>query len=113
MISDRKQESIAGLRAFADFLESNPSLPVLTDQRLLVPLHTNQAVQEFAAEHGLTVEYDEEGNAHTQLEFGPVMYYAYGYVDFREHCERDAEKRAREWAGRNGLELRPAEAVAS
>ncbi|MFE7232519.1 hypothetical protein ACFVAF_18035 [Streptomyces sp. NPDC057596] len=108
IIAEQKQKAIDGLRALADFLESNEALPAPTSQQLLVPLHTNAAVEEFATEHGLTVEYDDEGNAHTQVKFGPLTYYVYGYVDFSEHLERNAERNARRWAARKGMEIRPA-----
>ncbi|WP_086710280.1 hypothetical protein [Streptomyces antimycoticus] len=104
---------VAGLRALADFLEATPSVPEADGQRLLLPLHTNPAVEAFAAEHNLTVEYNAEGNASADLVFGPVVYHAYGYVDFIEHCERSNERNAREWAARKGLEIRPAEAVSA
>ncbi|WP_171108673.1 MULTISPECIES: hypothetical protein [unclassified Streptomyces] len=113
IIAEQKQKAIDGLRALADFLESDPSLPVPTSQYLNVPLHTNQAVEEFASARGLTVEYDDEGNARTDLKFGPLTYHVYGYVDFAEHCERNAERNARNWAARKGLEIRPAEAVSA
>lgn len=108
IIAEQKQNTIAGLRALADFLEAHPALPAPSSQNLLIPLHTNPAVEEFAVEHGLTVEYDDEGNARTQVQFGPLAYFVYGYVNFAEHCERNDERRARDWAERNGLELRSA-----
>lgn len=117
MTTDRnpRTETIEGLRALADFLEANPTVPVPTygPHQYNVPLHTNQAVEEFAAEHGLTVQYDDEGNARVKAEFGRVLYEAYGYVDFKEHCDRNAERNARSWAERKGLELRPAEQVSA
>jgi hypothetical protein len=108
-----RTEAIEGLRALADFLEANPSVPTFTGQHLNVPLHTNPAVEAFAAEHQLTVEYDEEGNASTDLKFGSMTYHVYGYVDFVEHLARRAEQGARAWAESNGLELRPAEQVSA
>jgi hypothetical protein len=108
-----RAEAIEGLRALAAFLEANPSVPTFSGQRLNVPLHTNPAVEAFAAEHQLTVEYDEEGNASTDLKFGSMTYHVYGYVDFVEHCARQAERNARSWAARKGLELRPAEQVSA
>jgi hypothetical protein len=115
MISEEKQSRIDGLRGLADWLESSPTVPVPNygPERFVVPLHTNQAVEAFAAEHGMTVEYDDEGNARVTVAFGPVQYEAYGYVDFLQHCERSAERNARSWAERKGLELRPAEQVSA
>ncbi|MFE0137665.1 hypothetical protein ACFWY6_39830 [Streptomyces sp. NPDC059037] len=111
MISeDERQARIDGLRALADWLESTQTAPVAYGpDRFVVPLHTNEAVEEFAADHELTVEYDDEGNARSTIEFGSVVYQVYGYVNFAEHCERGAERQARTWAERQGLEIiRPA-----
>lgn len=115
MTTDRnpRVEAIEGLRALADFLEANPTIPTFTGQHLNVPLSTNSAVEVFAAEHGLSVEYDEEGNASTDLRFGSMTYHVYGYVDFAEHLARKAERDARAWAERKGLELRPVEQVSA
>ncbi|WP_133258170.1 hypothetical protein [Streptomyces sp. V2] len=106
----KRAELIAGLRGLADALESDVSLPLPVGQTLHVPLSTNAAVEEFAAERGLTVEYDGEGNASVDIAFGPMTYDAYGYVDFGEHQKRRAERNARDWAERNGLEIRPVDA---
>lgn len=108
---EKRLMAIAGLRALADFLESDPSRPVPSSQHLNVPLMKNPVVEEFAAGQGLAVEYDDEGNASTDLKFGPLTYHVYGYVDFDAHIERHAETNARSWAERNGLEIRPAEAA--
>ena len=116
MISDtERQARIAGLRALADWLENTPTAPIAYGpERFVVPLHSNQAVEEFATEHGLSVVRDDEGNARSIVEFGDVQYEAYGYADFKEHCERSAERAARNWAERNGQEIRPAaEAVSA
>ncbi|WP_158942412.1 hypothetical protein, partial [Streptomyces sp. ERV7] len=85
---------MAGLRRLADQLERT-ELPVPHDQRFLLPLHTNLAVETFAQAHGLDVAYDPEGNASTDLAFGPIVFHAYGYVDFTGHCARQDERRAR------------------
>ncbi|MBL1100092.1 hypothetical protein [Streptomyces coffeae] len=111
---EKRAAYVAGLRALADFMEATPSLPVPSiDQRFLLPLHTNAAVEAFAAEHGLTVVYSAEGNASADLVFGPMRYHAYGYVDFIEHCDRTDERSARAWAERKGMEIRPVESTAA
>ena len=108
-----RDEYISGLRQLADWLEQHPDVEEPQSQRLLLSLLTNPAVEEFAAEHGLTVGYDGEGNASCDLTFGPIVYHAYGYVDFAEHCKAANERNARSWAEKNGLDIVPAEAVTS
>ncbi|MFD3955851.1 MULTISPECIES: hypothetical protein [Streptomyces] len=110
-MTDRTQY-IAGLRQLATWLEENPSVRVSSDERFLVPLHTNSAVEEFAAKHSLPVVTDDEGNKSTQMQFGPITYYAYGYVDFAQHMAEDSERRARKWAEEQGLEIRQTEVTA-
>jgi hypothetical protein len=108
--TDRRSAFIAGVREFADWLEANPQFTTPLDERFLLALHTNPAVEEFAAERDLTVDYDDEGNASVDLRFGPITYHVYGYVDFAEHCERNRERQARSWADRKGLALVPQQA---
>jgi hypothetical protein len=100
-----RSEFIAGMHAFADWLEANPEVEPPTNERMLLPLHTNSAVQAFAAEHGLNVDHDDEGNASANLMFGPVVYHAYGYVDFAAHLDASDERHARSWAEKNGLQI--------
>ncbi len=105
---ERRAEFIAGVRALAAWLEVNPQVPAPGDRRFLLALLTNGAVEAFAAEHGLRVCYDEEGNASCRVIFGPVCYRAYGYVDFQAHCERSEKRDAEQYATRHGLQLVPA-----
>ncbi|WP_405506471.1 hypothetical protein OG323_06490 [Streptomyces cyaneofuscatus] len=107
-----RTEYIAGLRAFADWLENNPTVQGPGGQRLLLALSTNSAVEEFAAQHNLTVVTDDEGNMSAELTFGPITYHAYGYVDFGQHVAAMNERRARRWAEEQGLEIRKAEVTA-
>lgn len=102
---DQRAAYVAGLRDFADFLESTDVEVPRTQRTLLLSLSLNSAVEAFAAKHGLTVGYDAEGNASADLVFGPVVYHAYGYVDFAEHCDRNNERTARTWAELHGLEI--------
>ncbi|MCX4801719.1 hypothetical protein OG594_08655 [Streptomyces sp. NBC_01214] len=95
----------AGLRGLADWLDANPTLPRLSDQRILLCLSKNADVEEFAAAQGWPVVYDGEGNASASRLFGPIEYHAYGYVDFDAHCAADDERRARKWAEKQGLEI--------
>lgn len=98
-----REEFVQGLRAFADWLADTAGAEAPQGQRMLLPLHTNAAVEAFAAEHGLTLAYDDEGNASADLMFGPLAYHAYGYVDFDAHCAAEDERLARRWAEKNGL----------
>ncbi|WP_354402557.1 hypothetical protein [Streptomyces sp. PvR018] len=77
-------------------------------QRFLLPLSTNPAVEEFAAEHNLTVATDDEGNMSAEVTFGPITFHAYGYVDFAQTVAVSEERNARRWAEKKGLELRKA-----
>lgn len=102
-----RDEFIDGVRAFADFLEQHPDIKEPLPMRFLLALMTNDAAEAFAAEHDLTVEYDGEGNASCDLAFGSVVYHAYGYRDFAEHCEKSNERQARRWVESKGLAIVP------
>ncbi|MFE9432914.1 hypothetical protein [Streptomyces sp. NPDC006640] len=99
---------IAGLREFADFLEQHPAVRSPDSAYMLLPLTTNAAVDEFAATHDLAPVTDAEGNRSAELTFGPIVYHAYGYVDFAEHVKQGQEKQARTWAEENGMVIEPA-----
>ncbi|MGW1498953.1 hypothetical protein ACWCQW_10335 [Streptomyces mirabilis] len=105
--SSERDEYIAGLRQFADWLEQHPDVEAPTVDRMLLPLNTNSAVEEFAAAHELAVTVDSSGNAEAVLHFGPVKYVAYGYADFKAFCEKRAEEQARRWAETNSMDLHP------
>lgn len=102
-----RDDYIAGLRQVAAWLEKNPDADHPTTDRLLLPLSTNAAVEEFAAAHGLAVEVDSEGNAAANLQFGPITFHAYGYADFKEHLKLHNERLARDWADKNGMVIEP------
>ncbi|MCY0921873.1 MULTISPECIES: hypothetical protein [unclassified Streptomyces] len=104
-MSARRAEFIAGLRAFTDWLESNPQVQAPASQNMRLPLRRNADVESFAHRHGLEVAYDDEGNASTAMAFGPLTYRAFGYVDFDAHCAAADERLAREWAAQNGLQI--------
>ncbi|MGW3196239.1 hypothetical protein ACWDBD_16965 [Streptomyces sp. NPDC001118] len=104
---------IAGLRELADWLEQNPEAATPIDGDMLVPLMTNEAVEAHALPRGLDVRYDSEGNASAVIEFGPINYRAYGYVDWHQHYAQHQEKTARNWADKNGMVIQPREAGAS
>jgi len=96
---------VSGLIELAGWLSQNPDGIPGIRARLLLPLSTNAAVEDFAARHGLSVSYDDEGNASAGLAFGRVVFDAYGYVDFDEHCERTDREAAERFATRHGLAL--------
>jgi hypothetical protein len=106
-MSDDRTRFTNALRAFADWLDANPDIDEPRGQRFLLPLHTNQAVTEFAAEHGLTTEADAEGNLAAEITFGPVVYQVYGYVDFAAHRDASNERTARDWAEKHGMQITP------
>lgn len=104
---------IASLREFADWLEQHPDVKTPSSNRFLLPMTTNPPVAEFAAEHGLTVEVDSNGNTEAVLNFGSIKYVAYGYADFNEFCKQNSENQARSWANENGMVLQPREGGAA
>lgn len=106
---DDRTRYICGLRALATWLEENPDVSIPSGERFLLPLTTNDAVEEFAAKLGQDVVYDDEGNASTTREFGLIQFHAYGYVDFAAHSDFLAEREARRWAAKKGLEIRSTE----
>lgn len=100
-----RDEYIAALRQIADWLEQHPEAPTPSDDRLLVPLMANAAVQEFAARHDCSVVVDKDGNASVSLPFGPITYHVYGYADWEAWHEQHAEKTARAWANSKGMTI--------
>ncbi|MFI6854551.1 hypothetical protein [Streptomyces sp. NPDC050416] len=110
---DRRSEYITGLRELADWLEQHPDVAVPSDERMLLPLLTNTAVEEFAATHGLTIETDSDGNMAVDLRFGCITYHVYGYVDFAEHRKKGEEKQARAWADSNDMVIQPREVAST
>ncbi|AJP04744.1 hypothetical protein TU94_28140 [Streptomyces cyaneogriseus subsp. noncyanogenus] len=102
-----RDEYIAALRKLADWLESNPDAPVPSSDRLLVPLMTNRAVEDFADSHGVTAEIDKDGNASASVPFGPINLHVYGYADWEAWHDQHEEHRARRWAESKGLTIQP------
>ncbi|GHC38516.1 hypothetical protein GCM10010348_77330 [Streptomyces anthocyanicus] len=102
-----RNEYIAALRNLADWLESNPEAPVPSADRLLVPLMTNDAVEDFASRHDLTSDTDKDGNASVSVPFGPITFFVYGYADWEAWREQHEERTARNWADSKGLTIQP------
>lgn len=107
MATDARAQYLAGLRDLATWLEQNPAQELPVSRTFNVPLTTNSAVKDWAADNGMSdaVQYDKEGNASVSLRFGPIALHMYGYVDFAEHCERSRGRDAREYAEKHGLVL--------
>lgn len=104
---DARAQYLAGVRELITWLEQNPTQPLPASREFNVPVRTNSAVKDWAADNDMTgaVQYDEEGNASIHLPFGPVALHVYGYADFAEHCDRTDGRNAREYAEKHGLVL--------
>lgn len=107
-LTEDQARYVSGLVELAGWLSRNPdAIPEFDVEKLLLPLQTNAAVEDFAARHGLTVSYNDEGNSSVELTFGRVKMRAYGYVDFAEHWERLRQRDAESFAAEHGLALVP------
>lgn len=105
---DARAQYLAGVRELITWLEQNPTQPLPVSREFNVPVSTNSAVEEWAANNDMAddaVQYDKEGNASISLRFGPVTLHVYGYVNFAEHCDRTDGRNAREYAEKHGLVL--------
>jgi hypothetical protein len=107
--TERTAEFVTGLFALAGWMTHHKLTPPRIGTTIVHPLHTNAAVEEFAARTGLTVDYDEHGNASATAAFGPVEFNAYGYLDYEADRRRVEEGAAREYAAKHGLALVPAD----
>lgn len=99
---------IQALHDLANWYTAHPQAPI-PPGRILVPLATNNDVQEVAASLDKTVKYDEEGNTSFTVTFGPVICHFYGYADFAEYSAREDSRRALKWAEENGMSVQPNE----
>ena len=110
---DARARYLAGVRELITWLEQNPTQPLPVSREFNVPVSTNSAVEEWAADNDMSdaVQYDKEGNASISLRFGPVTLHVYGYRDFAEHCDRNDGRNAREYAEKHGLVLVEAQAA--
>lgn len=100
----------AGFRELADWLEAHPAAPMPLSFRVLVPLTTNESVERFAAANGCESAVDKDGNAYSEIQFGPITYWAFGYADKDAFFDQLDEERARIWAEGKGLTIQPATA---
>lgn len=98
-------EFAASLRKFADWFDANPDMPAPLRPSFLIPLHTNDAVREFATAQGWEVKADDGGNLSADITIGQIVYRVYGYTDFEQYKADSAEQDAREWAEKQGLEF--------
>jgi hypothetical protein len=110
---DHRTEYIAGLRELANWLKQNPGIDVPSSADILLPLTKNDVVEAQAAAASLDVRYDSGGNASATIEFGPIIYRAYGYADWDQHYAQQKEKRARDWANENDMVIQPREGGAA
>lgn len=98
---------IDGLRKLAAWLEQHPDVDVPYVKDIPLPLDTNDRVEKFAAAAGVDVATDADGNTRASLHFGPIKYYGYGYVDFKQTVAKSTEEKARTWADNNGMVIQP------
>jgi hypothetical protein len=89
--AERRAQAIAALRAFADRIESDPSIPTPSDIDVRVYLHSTQGTQaqrfakvfDFAETHGATVTEHPKGYRKTSKHFGPVELTVCAFTDQR------------------------------
>ncbi|HEV2636311.1 MAG TPA: hypothetical protein VGX23_14250 [Actinocrinis sp.] len=89
--TDKRAAFVAGLRAFADLLESDHSIPspVRADlwafiQEYDTGLDQDQRfvlVHDFADAHGVQVTEDDKANRAAEKKFGPVLLRVHAYAD--------------------------------
>jgi hypothetical protein len=106
----RRLGYITGIREYASWLADHPDVEPPHDERILHPVHTNHAVTQFAAAHGLTelITFDIEGNASVDVVFdGGLRLHVYGYRDWAATADRIDADCARKYAQRQGLRLVP------
>jgi len=70
---DVRAAVIDGLRALADFLEANPSLPAPTLNRLLVPLSTREQIAGIARVGSWQKDYESDTWFSLKRSFGPQV----------------------------------------
>jgi hypothetical protein len=99
---------ITGIREYATWLEAHPDVAIPDEERLLRPVHTNDALATFAAALDLTeqITVDEEGNASVTIPFGGgVSLHVYGYRDHAASADRIDARTAHTYATRHHLRL--------
>jgi hypothetical protein len=87
----QRAEFIAGLRAFADLVETDPSIPTPIDidvWSFISSYHFGlkqderfELVHDFADAHGVTVTEDRDGDRTAEKHFGPVHLRVIGCAD--------------------------------
>jgi len=90
-----RAEYIAGLRAFADLVESDPTIPTPTlgvagtDVWAHIQQHGSgltqderfELIHDFADAHGVAVTEDYKGDRKAEKTFGPVKFVVFAYAD--------------------------------
>jgi hypothetical protein len=93
--TDKRAEYIAGLRAFADLVESDPTIPtptlgvVGTDVWAHIHQYDNGLtederfglIHDFDDAHDVTVTEDHKGDRQAKKTFGPVTFHVCAYAD--------------------------------
>ena len=87
--AERRTRSIAALRAFADRVETDPTLPTPTGIYIRVHLHSTRGTQaqrfaavfDFAEQHAVPVTEDPKGYRKTTKRFGPVELTVIAFAD--------------------------------
>ena len=92
--ADARAEYIAGLRAFIDLLESDPTIPTpstgLAGTGISAHLHANsgltqderfELIHDFADAHQVPVVADHTGMRKAEKRFGPVTFHVYAFAD--------------------------------
>ena len=89
--AEKRAEVIAALRAVADLIETDPTIPTPTSIDAWAHLHRSRgteaerfaAVHDFAEAHGVTVTEDWQGDRKTEKEFGLIKLYVFGCANER------------------------------
>ncbi|HEV2343467.1 MAG TPA: hypothetical protein VGS97_05185 [Actinocrinis sp.] len=87
--AERRAQTIAALRDFADRVEIDPTIPTPTDVDIRVHLHSTRGTQaqrfaavfDFAEQHGAPVTENPRGHRKTTKRFGPIDLTVLAFAD--------------------------------
>lgn len=108
--TDKRAEYIAGLRAFADLIESDPTIPTPTlgVAGTTVWAHIQQhgsgltqderfeLIHDFADAHDVRVTADYKGDRQSEKTFGPINFHVCAYADKKPEAHIVTRPRRRE-----------------